>query len=209
MRQAVRKRGRCLLVLSGGRTPLALYRLLAREPQLPWPNTLLFWGDERFVPLEHPDSNAGAALEALVDRVPIPRAQVHAWPILEEPGASAAAYARLLIEVAGRQPVFDVTLLGLGADCHTASLFPGTATHLEAGLTVASHPPGMGQARLSLTATALSHSRNVLFLVSGSEKRTALATLLAAEGDPGNCPARAIGALDRLLVITDQPLGSL
>jgi 6-phosphogluconolactonase len=206
MRLAVQARGRCLLVLSGGSTPLALYRLLAREPGLPWEDITLFWGDERFVPPEHPSSNAGAALDALVNQVPIPRGQVHPWPILADPEASAAAYARLLVEIAGEEPTFDVTLLGLGSDCHTASLFPGTGAIHAGGLTVASRPAVATEPRLSLTPSALSRSRTVLFLVSGGEKRLALADLLATEGDPERCPARAIGALDRLLVVTDQQL---
>jgi 6-phosphogluconolactonase len=203
---AVTERGRFLMVLSGGSTPAPLYRLLAERPGIPWTRVHLFWGDERFVPVDHPDSNQRSAREELTDRIDIPEEQVHPWPILASPAASAAAYASLLAKVAGDPPAFDLALLGLGSDCHTASLFPGTGTHLAPGLTVASRPAAVAQDRLSLTASALGSSRTVLFLVTGREKREALTALLAESGDPAACPARAIGARERLLLLTDQPL---
>lgn len=199
-------RGRCLLNLSGGSTPLELYRRLARRDDLPWEGVHVYWGDERFVAIDDQRSNAGAAREALLDRVAVPPSQVHPWPILETPAASAAAYAETLLRTAGNPPLFDLTLLGLGTDCHTASLFPGTGAHARAGLTLTSQAPSDGGARLSLTVPALSRSRTVLFLVTGPQKRSALATLLADDGDPQDCPAREISARERLLLLTDQPL---
>lgn len=208
MTESVAERGRCLLNLSGGSTPLALYRLLAQHPDLPWSDTHLFWGDERFVPVDHLDSNAGSAQQVLVERVPVPASQVYPWPILDTPENSAKAYEALLGRTAGTPPLFDITLLGLGNDCHTAGLFPGSGSMSAPGLTVHSRPPGTTRARLSLTAGALSRSRLVIFLVTGNEKREALAALLAKEGDPERCPARAISALERLLVVTDLGLES-
>ena len=199
---AVAERGRCLIALSGGRTPLALYRLLAERRDLPWEDVELYWGDERFVPYEHPDSNAGAAQATLVSRLPIPEEQVHRWPILESAAASAEAYESILTATTGQVPVFDLNLLGIGADCHTASLFPQAEVLNLPGVTVATRAPN-DQERLSLTVPALSNSRVVLFLVTGEEKRAALLQLLADDGDSRICPAQAISALDRLAVVTD------
>ncbi|HEX7004527.1 MAG TPA: 6-phosphogluconolactonase [Trueperaceae bacterium] len=202
VQRAVDERGRCFVALSGGRTPLALYRLLAQRRGLPWGQVELFWGDERFVPHDHPDSNAGALEDVLISKVPIPPGQVHRWPILESAGASARAYELTLRERTSEVPMFDIDLLGLGRDCHTASLFPEAQVLDSPGLTVATRAPD-GQQRLSLTVPALSSSRLVLFLVTGEEKRPALMQLLAAEGDRDICPARAITALERLMVVTD------
>jgi 6-phosphogluconolactonase len=204
--RAMAARGRFLMVLSGGGTPVPLYRRLAELPGIPWRRIHVFWADERFVPADHAESNQRAVRESLLERVAIPTEQVHPWPILETPAASAAAYAGELARAAGDPPEFDFTLLGLGGDCHTASLFPGTGAHLASGLTVASRPPSVGQDRLSLTASALGRSRTTVFLVTGHEKRAALAGLLAENGDSDACPARAIEARERLLVLTDQPL---
>lgn len=205
MKEAVEQRGRFLMVLSGGRTPDALYRRLAEMPDLPWHGVHLFWGDERFVPPDHQDSNARAARAAFIDLLSIPVQQVHTWPILDTPKQSAEAYAATIEREAGSPPLFDLNLLGLGSDCHTASLFPGTGTHNASGLTVHSRPSQATGDRLSLTAGALGRSRTTLFLVTGAGKRQALSALLAG-GDPADCPARAIGALERLLLLTDQPL---
>jgi 6-phosphogluconolactonase len=204
--RAVAARGRFLMVLSGGGTPVPLYRRLAELPGIPWRQVHVFWGDERFVPSDDAQSNQRSVRDSLLSHVAIPAEQVHPWPILDSPTASAAAYAAELTRAAGDPPEFDFTLLGLGADCHTASLFPGTGAHLAAGLTVASRPPSVDQDRLSLTAGALGRSRTTMFLVTGCEKRAALAGLLAENGDQDTCPARAIEARERLLLLTDQPL---
>ncbi|MEX2542548.1 MAG: 6-phosphogluconolactonase [Trueperaceae bacterium] len=204
--EAVSERGRFLMVLAGGRTPEPLYRRLSDRSDLPWDRVHLFWGDERFVPSDHAASNARSVREALVDRVPVPAEHVHPWPIMETANASAAAYAATIIGTAGDPPKFDLSLLGLGADCHTASLFPGTGAHASPGITLASRPAAAVGERLSLTAGALSRSLITVFLVTGPEKRGALAGLLDESGDPDTCPARAIGARERLMLLTDQPL---
>lgn len=204
MRASVEARGRFTVALSGGSTPLPLYRQLASRTSLPWERTWLAWGDERYVPPDHPDSNAGAARRALLDEVPVPESQVLAWPYLASPEASAEAYAAALEEAFGHEPSFDLTLLGLGGDGHTASLFPGTGAALRSGLTLVVRPPGQGHPRLSLAAEALSRSRVVAFLVQGEAKRAALeATLSSGGDDPDRFPAHAIGARERLLIVTD------
>lgn len=204
MRAAVSERGRFVVALSGGSTPLPMYRRLAAMRDLPWKQAWVTWGDERFVSPDHPDSNAGAARRALLDDVPVPADQVLTWPHLATPEASAEAFAVTLREALGDPPVFDLTLLGLGADGHTASLFPGTGAALQPGLTLAVAPPQQEHPRLSLSASALSRSRVVAFLVKGETKRASLEGTLSASGaDPDRYPAQAVHALERLLVITD------
>lgn len=221
IRTAVALRGRAAFVLAGGSTPLPLYRSLARE-DLPWERLHFFWGDERFVPLASHESNAGAAMAALLDLVPVPDGNIHTWPILSTPEASAAAYQGEVERTLGPSPTFDVTLLGLGDDAHTASLFPGTGDALRPEFAFATEAPVTSPVRdrLTLGAAALSRSRLVVFLVSGAAKQAALRATFGHAGPllaPGAAatpadrheldkhPARAIGALERLLVVTDLP----
>ena len=203
MIEAVERQDRFVVALSGGSTPLPLYRALSERADLPWGSTWVLWGDERYVPPDHPESNAGAARKALLDAVPVPEAQVLPWPYLDTPEASAGAYAAALHAALGNDPGFDLTLLGLGADGHTASLFPGTGAVHETGLTLVVRPPDQARVRLSLSAPALCRSRHVAFLVQGEEKRAALEATLGGSGDLDRFPARAISARERLLVITD------
>jgi 6-phosphogluconolactonase len=201
---AVAARGGCLLVLSGGRSPLPLFARLAVDEGIPWPRVHLLWADERFVPHDHPDSNFGAARAALVDRVGVPPENVHPWPIADDPERSARLYADRVRELAGPEPRFDVTLLGLGADGHTASLFPGSPALGSTALTVATAQPETGSRRLSLTFRSLNGSDVVVFLVTGEEKRTALSRLLAGGGaGVDELPARGVEARSRLIVVTD------
>ena len=203
MRRAI-PRGRFVLNLSGGNTPLAMFRLLALRPELPWATTWVVWGDERFVPPEHAASNQRAARAALLDRVPVPENQILPWPHdARGPSAAVEGYSALLVEAFGSRPLFDLTLLGLGSDAHTASLFPGTAAVRAQGLATVVRPAGEPLVRLSMTAASLSSSRTVAFLVSGEGKRAALETTLAGTDDFDRYPARAIGARERLLWLTD------
>lgn len=214
-REAVRERGSFKAVLSGGKTPLAMYDLLKAE-DLPWRQTRLFWGDERFVPYSDPRSNFGAAKARLLDAVPVPQSQVHPWPYVPgRPEVAAGAYEELLGEMLGGPPRsgagldagFDLVLLGLGEDGHTASLFPGADALGAEGLTVVARPDSAGVTRLSLTAEALSLGRVVAFLVAGESKRAALEETLYGERDPLKYPAQAIRAKERLVWLTDQDLG--
>lgn len=207
LRHALDSRGRASLVLSGGSTPLGLYALLAGS-DLPWEKISVFWGDERFVPPEHGDSNSGAARVVLLEPAGVPETNIHPWPILGTPEESAEAYAGVLTRELGPEPVFDLTLLGLGADGHTASLFPRSPALRAPGLTAADRPATTQHARLTLTTRALSSSRTVMFLVSGDDKREALQELLAGDAGTadGDAPARAITALEELLVVTDMAL---
>jgi len=180
------------VALAGGRTPLDTYRLLAHDDtyrySVHWPSVEFFWGDERFVPADHPDSNYRAAREALLDPLGIPAARVHPIPTdTVDAGAAADAYQRLLATLFGPRstPRMDLVLLGLGADGHIASLFPGDLPTGEGRWVAATRNPSDGSARITLTPEVLAAARQVLFLVCGAEKAAALErTLRAADPDP-------------------------
>jgi 6-phosphogluconolactonase len=177
------------LSLSGGSTPKRIYELLGAGDlgvALDWRKLHLFWGDERFVPMDHEDSNYRMAFEAMIDHAPIPPSQVH--PILTGAGTpekAAALYEETLQNFYGsttldpERPLFDVTLLGLGEDGHIASLFPGTKALEECGTWVTSVIGAKPEPRISLTYPALESSRAILFAVSGAKKRDILARVLA------------------------------
>lgn len=208
MREAVAARGRFVVVLAGGSTPQPLYRALAERPDLPWRETWVVWGDERHVAPDDERRNERAAREALLEHVPVPEDQILAWPWREGSSATWAAegYAAALRRELGDPPRFDLSLLGLGDDAHTASLFPGTGAVGAAGTTVALPPTDDREARVSLTAGALSRSLDVLFLVAGEAKRDALEGTLAGTGDHDRFPARAVSAQRTLRVLTDLAL---
>lgn len=179
---AVLERGVFTLALSGGSTPRRLYELLA----LDWPRVQLFWGDERCVPPEHPDSNYRLAREALLDRVKLPPENVHRIPTELPPAQAASAYGALI------PPSFDLVLLGLGKDGHTASLFPGDPIIKEGKRTTAAvkAPAGLPVTdRVTLTLPALNAARQALFLVSGAEKTTALKSILYIPAPHPTLPA--------------------
>lgn len=211
VRGAVEARGRAVLCLPGGRTPLPLYRALAARVDLPWRRVWLLAGDERWVAPHHSDRNERAMDETLLAGTPIPEAQVLRWPWQEgmRPERSAADFeARLRAELDPQRP-FDLTLLGLGADGHTAGLFPGTGGTRAPGWTTVTRPASQATARLTLTPRALSRSGRVTFLASGEEKLEALRALVAPaspDDDPEARPARAVQAQERLEVLTDLVL---
>ncbi|AGK56919.1 6-phosphogluconolactonase [Hyphomicrobium denitrificans 1NES1] len=197
--------------LSGGSTPRRLYERLAGPPYrdtFPWSRTHWFWGDERFVPHDDARSNYRMVREALLSRVPIPAVNVH--PIPTEgitPESAASAYERQLKSFYGAErldparPLFDVTLLGLGPDGHTASLFPGTAVLVEQTHWVAAVVGVKSETRITLTYPALESSQNVAFLVEGREKRAILKRL--CRGDD-SLPAARLRPVGMLCVFTDQ-----
>jgi 6-phosphogluconolactonase len=190
--EAIAARGRCLLALSGGSTPRPLYQLLASAPYataVDWSRMHLFWGDERCVPPEHPDSNYRMTREALIDRVPLPLENVHRIRGEDPPEQAADAYERVLREFfgPGDKPArsFDLALLGLGPDGHTASIFPGTAATTEterwAMAVHVQHPRDMW--RVTLTTTVLNASADVTFLVAGADKAARLREVLRQPDD--------------------------
>lgn len=214
--RSVSASGRAVLCLSGGSTPVPVYRRLAELRELPWERVFFAWGDERWVPHDDPESNFGSAKAALLDQLPVPAEQVLPWPYGDDPTAAARAYAATLQARLGtptpERPLFDLNLLGLGDDAHTASLFPGTGAALRSEFAFAAEVPGKGW-RLTLSAPTLSSSRTVLFLVSGEGKRAALeatwpalfggAAARPASASVDDLPARAVSAVEELIVMTD------
>ena len=192
--RAIGERGRFTLALAGGSTPRPLYQALAATPGIDWNRWLLFFGDERTVPPDHAESNFRMVKEAWLD--PLAVAGSSALPHFfrmageEEPVAASYAYAKEIQANVpstpeagtGQRPRFDFILLGMGADGHTASLFPGTgALHERRRLVVANPVPKLATIRLTFTYPLLNAARAILFLVSGADKAPALRAVLGAE----------------------------
>jgi 6-phosphogluconolactonase len=195
--EAVSQTGRFSVALAGGNTPRRVYELLATEGykiRVEWPNVHLFFGDERCVPPDHPDSNYRMANEALIAHVPIPPANVHRMAGEGEPSASAALYETQLRQFFGNVtwPIFDLVFLGLGKDGHTASLFPQTKALTEQVWVAANWVESLGVYRLTLTAPVLNHARHIIFLVTGSDKAKTLRDVLTVPKDPLRLPAQLI-----------------
>lgn len=201
-REAVAARGRFTLALSGGSTPRTLFGFLAKAPfrdQVDWRRLEVFWGDERCVPPTHADSNYRMARETLLDAVPIPGDHVHRiLAETEDHAAAAAAYeaeiARALGATPGAAPpAFDLVLLGMGPDGHTASLFPGTAALAERERwVVANWVPKFAAHRITLTWPILNRAAHVLFLVAGADKAPVLREVLEGPPDLERLPSQGI-----------------
>ena len=198
---ALAERGAFHLVLSGGSTPRDLYRLLADESapyraRIDWPRVHLFWGDERPVPPDHEESNYRMAREALIARVPLPASNVHRIRGEQPPERAAAEYEEVLRPFFDRErnrAPLDLALLGLGADAHTASLFPGSpAIQERSRLVLAPWVEPLRTFRITLTPAAFAGVESALFLVAGEDKAEALERTLAGDEPPERCPAKAI-----------------
>lgn len=211
---AVRARGSFAVALAGGSTPRSIYALLASEAwhaQLPWEKMHFFWGDERHVPPNQADSNYRMVHEAMLAHVPVPVENVHRIKA-EDPNASQAAeeYEQTLRDffhlAAGRFPRFDLVLLGMGSDGHTASLFPGTdALRERERLVVANWFEKFNSYQITLTAPTLNNSACVIFLVSGEEKAETLQAVWQGSEQPERFPVQLIRPTDgRLLWIVDR-----
>jgi len=197
--EAVGVRGSFKVALAGGETPRATYARLAGPPwteRMPWRRTWVFFGDERGVPPDHKDSNYGMASRTLLSKVPIPSGQIYRIRgEAEDPEAAAADYARDLARVfetrRGEVPRFDLVLLGLGVDGHTASLFPGSPVVKEIFRTVAAVHAAAATVpqRFTLTLPVINAAARVLFLVAGSEKAKVVKATL---GDPATLPAAMV-----------------
>jgi 6-phosphogluconolactonase len=194
---AAESRGRFAICLSGGSTPRRLYQLLAQSPfreEMPWERLHWFWGDERCVPWDDPDSNYGMARAALLAHVPAPAANIHGIATGGTPVEAALAYERLLQSWYGAatldpaRPLFDIVLLGLGEDGHTASLIPGTQVLGERRRWAAEVVGARPEVRITLTYPVLESTRQAAFLVAGADKRAILARAL--EGDASLPAAR-------------------
>jgi 6-phosphogluconolactonase len=181
--------------LSGGSTPQRLYELLSRR-ELPWERIHWFWGDERNVPPDHADSNTRMVRQALLDHVPVPQQNIHALTVdIDDPQSAAEAYEQELRSFFAGQslPGWDLALLGLGNDAHTASLFPETSALDESEhWFVANWVPKFNTYRYTLTAAAINSARRSWFLVAGPGKRKALAAVLGEVRNPRLYPSQLI-----------------
>ncbi|MBW4558190.1 MAG: 6-phosphogluconolactonase [Trichormus sp. ATA11-4-KO1] len=208
---AIEQRGRFTIALSGGSTPKPLYEAISNQ-NLPWDKIHVFWGDERYVPPDHPDSNELMARRAWLDRVDLPVTNIHTVPTLEaDPAVSAAKYEQHLREffnsTSAEFPALDVVLLGMGDDAHTASLFPHTAAlrvH-DRLITVGNKD---GNPRITFTYPLINAARSVIFVVAGANKRPALAQVFAPVADDFTYPSRLIQPQGELWWLMDAAAGS-
>ncbi len=214
-RQAVQACGRFSVALAGGSTPRRTYELLGQEPfrkLVPWQHTHIFWGDERCVPADDPRNNARMARQALLDHVPVPPEQVHPMVCDGSPQEAAMQYEALLHSFfASGRSRFDLILLGLGENGHTASLFPGTSVLGEQQRWVGEvYVAEEGLHRLTLTAAAINQAALVVFLVSGQDKGPILQKVLEDAQNPHTIPALLIKpANGRLLWLVSRDAARL
>jgi 6-phosphogluconolactonase len=210
MQAAIAQRDLCTIALSGGSTPQPLYAKLA-EQNLPWDKIHVFWGDERYVPADHPESNEGMARKAWLDQVAIPPANIHPMPTTAgDPSLDADRHEAELQEFfqvpAGQFPALDLILLGMGDDGHTASLFPHTqALQVRDRLITVGNKDG--QPRITFTAPLINHAHTVMFIVAGASKRPALAQVFATTADDSQYPSRLIQPHGELWWLLDQSAG--
>jgi 6-phosphogluconolactonase len=190
--------------LSGGSTPRTLYALLASPPfrdRFPWQRVVWYWGDERFVPHDHPDSNYRMAREAMLAKAPVPPENIHPVPVVGMPDEAALRYERTLqadydgTSFDPARPLFDITLLGLGTDGHTASLLPDEPVLKERARWVAAVAHGRPEVRITMTYPAIESSRHVAFLVAGREKAAVFKAIRAGDSDVPAARVRPVGNL--------------
>jgi 6-phosphogluconolactonase len=195
--------------LSGGSTPKTLYGLLASaefNTRFPWPRVSWYWGDERFVPYDHPDSNYRMTREAMLAKAPVPPENIHPIPT-GTPEDAAQRYERTLQESYGaatldpRRPLFDVTLLGLGSDGHTASLLPGESVLDERKRWVVAVSHGRPEIRITMTYPVIESSRRVAFLVAGKEKAEIFRAIRTGNS---HVPAARVRPVGELFWFVDQ-----
>ncbi len=194
---AVERHGKFSFVLSGGSTPKGLYELLATPTwrgRIPWRDTHLFWGDERWVPSTDLANNYRMTFDAMISKVPIPESNVHR--IHTDSGApeeAARSYEQELKDFFNGDPIFDFVLLGLGSNGHTASLFPHRPVlHDQTHWVAADHVDEVGMDRITLTTRALNAARTVAFLVSGADKAEVVLEVVNGPRDPERLPAQLI-----------------
>lgn len=207
---AIQERGLCTIALAGGGTPKPLYEALAAQ-ELPWAKIHIFWGDERYVPADHADSNQRMARQAWLDQVDLPAGNIHPMPTDGgNPATDADKHQAQLNEFfstgSGKFPQLDIILLGIGDDAHTASLFPQTdALQVQDRLVTVGNKDG--QPRITFTASLINQAHCVIFLVAGASKREALAQIFAPDADALTYPARLIQPQGELWWILDLEAG--
>ncbi|MEO6583041.1 MAG: 6-phosphogluconolactonase [Ferruginibacter sp.] len=181
--ESINKNGRFTIALSGGRTPAILYRLLAKPPHndLSWKNIFVFWSDERCVPADDEKNNSYLAKNTLLDHVPIPAENIFSFPVKMPVSDGVKQYEKILVSFFKSElPAFDMILLGMGEDGHTASLFPGTNLHeMQGRLVAAVKRPGEAIDRITFTPQLINAAKNILILVTGQAKATVLSAVFA------------------------------
>jgi len=218
--QAVASRGIARIAISGGSTPNATFKLLSDPSQpflatVPWDKLQLFWVDERCVPPDNPESNYGVCRELLLTKVPIPETNVFRMEGELDPEEAASRYESTLRNVmkleGAESPAFDLVVLGMGPDGHTASLFPHTAALEEMNrLAVANHVQNKDAWRVTLTWPVINHAASVFFLIAGADKAQILHEVLLGPRDPERLPSQLIAPSGGILtLLLDKAAASL
>ena len=202
--RAQETQGRFSVALAGGRTPKRVYELLATDDfrsRVGWSRVHTFFGDERCVPPDHPDSNYAMAFRAMLSKVPIPAANVFRIAAEKDPNDSARDYDAILREFFGPTawPRFDLVLLGLGDDGHTASIFPDSNVLEETSRLVVPTKSPQGQCRITLTPRAFEHAARIIFIVTGEEKAATLSSVVQIQSRSPRLPASCIRPIDGTL----------
>jgi 6-phosphogluconolactonase len=211
--ESINTRGRFIVALAGGKTPQRMYELLASEPwtgRVSWANVHVFWGDERYVPDDHPDSNYRMARSTLLDRVSIPESNIHNVPTSMKPAEAAANYERVIREY-GNPAHFDLILLGMGTDGHIGSLFPDSQLlHETERLVAAEYVEFLGAWRISMTLPLINAAHTVIFLVSGESKTDTIYQVFHGDKDQMHIPAQAVQPREgELIWLLDEAAASL
>lgn len=206
---AIDKKGAFRVALSGGSTPRQLYEELAKpfwRDRINWEKVLIFWGDERHVPAGDALSNQNMTREALLDHIPIPADNIFPVPFTESPAAAASQYEATLHKCFPTLPVFDLVLLGLGKDGHTASLFPGNKALTEKTRWVcSSRPLSGGPDRVTLTYPVINQAATICFLVTGTDKAGIVREIIEGHASAVPYPAEKICPVNgQLIWLLDQ-----
>jgi 6-phosphogluconolactonase len=214
--KSIKERGRFLTALSGGSTPMRLYEYLGDQCQneVDWSRIHFFWGDERCVPVDDPGNSYGQTKKVLFDKINIPEENIHRILSELEPELASKEYARILkgfSEPPLAWPRFDLVLLGMGDDGHTASLFPHSPMEVDTPtLAVTANYQDRPANRVTLTPKVINSSRNIFFLVAGKAKAATLSRVLSENHTPGELPAQRIAPDNGTLTwLVDEEAGSL
>jgi 6-phosphogluconolactonase len=213
--KAITEKGKFVMALSGGQTPLGLYSLLAQAPfrdELPWKDTTIFWCDERCVPETSNKNNASQAKSVLLDKVDIPESHIHEVPVNLSPAEAAGEYEKKITDYfKGEMPCFDIILLGIGENGHTASLFPNTKVLDEQKEGVREvYVEEENMFRVTMTAPLINRAHNILFLVTGKNKAKIMEAVFSDSALPHKYPAQLIKPVNgQLLWFTDKAAASL
>ncbi len=213
--ESVKEKGRFSVALSGGGSPKKLYELLATDKyrnQIPWEDVYIFWGDERFVPRDDEQNNAKMAFDVFLSHIPVPEENIFPIPIAMTPRESAAEYEKNLhTYFHNTEPSFDLVLLGLGENGHTASLFPETSVLDKKNLWVSEvYVENQKMYRITLTAPVINKAKNIVFIVFGENKAEIISNILQGAYRPKMWPAQLIKPVNgNLIWMLDEDAASL